>query len=308
MLYSRAIIAAALIFLSGSITALANPTVELVVSTTPGGSQDLATRELQKALTSVDSSRDYVVVYKPGAAGAIAYNYAVKSNTPALIMMASGTFSEVSLNKTMAEIEKEATLIGPVWKSPGVLATGAKSGINSLDDLIRRGQQKRITCGAASKAIKLALDDFMIHSKMKDAEVILYKGTQEGMTGLINGDLDCWLDGLNGPLDALSQSGKLKIIASSENRAPQTLPNLPTMKSRLPADSSFYYSWWLTIGVPECKDDQFCKEIVPVLHRAIKTLKSTETLKIQQPDQYNRQFFVNWANFIQKISKDTKSQ
>jgi tripartite-type tricarboxylate transporter receptor subunit TctC len=143
---------------------------------------------------------------------------------------------------------------------------------------------------------------------MKDAEVILYKGTQEGMTGLINGDLDCWLDGLNGPLDALSQSGKLKIIASSENRAPQTLPNLPTMKSRLPADSSFYYSWWLTIGVPECKDDQFCKEIVPVLHRAIKTLKSTETLKIQQPDQYNRQFFVNWANFIQKISKDTKSQ
>ena len=240
----------ALLLTFGS-TAQARELVEMVVATTPGGSQDLATRQLQQILSDIDPSREYLVVYKPGAGGSIGYNYAIKNSTSTLAMISGGTFSELVINRPLSEIQQEVTLVGPVWNSPGVLAVGADSGIKNLAELIKRSRERPVTCGAASRSIKLALDNFFQSIGAKDAEVILYKGTQEGMPGLISGNLDCWLDGLNGPMDALNKSNKIKIIATSGNRPLEMFPKLPLMKNYLPAGSKFYYSWWLAIGIPD---------------------------------------------------------
>jgi len=296
----------ALLLTFGS-TAHARELVEMVVATTPGGSQDIATRQLQKVLTDIDSSREYVVIYKPGGGGSIGYNYAIKNPVPTLAMMSGGTFSELVINKSLSEIQQEVTLIGPVWNSPGVLAVGANSGIKNLAGLVKSSKERPVTCGAASRSIKLALDDFFKGVGAKDAQVILYKGTQEGMPGLISGSLDCWLDGLNGPMDTLSKADKIKIIATSGNRAPEMFPKLPLMKSYLPANSKFYYSWWLAVGVPETHPD-FKESIIPILNKAFRLLESTDTVKIQQPEQVNQKFFSNWANFVKSLNEDIKTQ
>jgi tripartite-type tricarboxylate transporter receptor subunit TctC len=291
------------LLLTIGLTAHARELVEMVVATTPGGSQDLATRQLQQILSDIDTTREYVVIYKPGAGGSIGYNYAIKNSTPTLAMISGGTFSELVINRPLSEIQQEVALVGPVWNSPGVLAVGADGGIKNLAELIKRSRERPVTCGAASRSIKLALDNFFQGVGAKDAQVILYKGTQEGMPGLISGNLDCWLDGLNGPMDSLNKSNKIKIIATSGNRPLEMFPKLPLMKRYLPAGSKFYYSWWLAVGVPESTHSDFKEKILPTLTRAIRLLESTDTVKVQQPDQVDPKFFSNWANFVKSLNE-----
>jgi len=155
----------------------ARNTVEIVVGVPPGGIQDTSARQLQKSLAAVDPDTNYVVTYKPGAGGAIAYNYGILSSNanPNITMMSVGGFTEQLKNKDLAAIEKEATLIGPVWSAPNVLAVSLKSGITSLDELIKRGTEGRLNCGAAAASVKLGMDYFKQQTGMKNTEIVLFK-------------------------------------------------------------------------------------------------------------------------------------
>lgn len=303
---ARSLCLALIVFLSAGI-ATARPTVEIVAATQPGGPQDLAVRQFQKAITDIDPSRDYVVMYKPGAAGLIAYNYATKpTNNPTILVLAVGGVTEMMIQKGYDELKKEVQLIGPVWTGPGVLAVSHKSGINNLDDFVKQGRERKMTCGSVGPAIKMSLEYYAKMLKFKDTEVIMFKSTSEGLPMLVGGELDCWIDALHGPVGNLAESGRIKIIASSEDRAPQNLPNLPLMKSYLPAGTIFYYSYWVTLALPEANTAEFKRDITPLIDRAIRAMESTDTVKIQHPNQVDPQFFPRHATFVKKLTENVK--
>lgn len=294
------------IALATSVLAQGRPTVEIVVGAPAGGPLDQVARQFQEAVSAVDINRDYIVVYKPGAAGSIAYGYVTRGQSnPTIMMLSSGQFSELILNKDIKEIFQEMRLIGPVWSSPGVLAVGPKSGINSVSDFIKKGQQGKMSCGAASRSIKLAMDYLSQEMQFKNTETVMFKGTADGLPIVVQGDIDCWLDVLHGPVHTYSQSGRVKIIALSETTSHPALPNTPLLKDSLPPSTLFQYSWWVSIGISETNNKEFRDAIGPIIAQAVKKLKNSDTIRIMPLAEGVNPLFAETATNASRLNAAT---
>jgi len=283
----------------------ARSTVEIVVAVPPGGIQDISARQLQKSLSDVDPDTTYVVVYKPGAGGAIAYNYGIMSvNTnPNITMISVGGFTEQIKTKDMATIEKEVTLLGPVWSGPNVLAVSLSSGITSLDELIKRGTEGRLNCGAPAQSVKLGLDYFAHQTGMKNTETVMYKGSAEALPNLISGQIDCFLDTYPGPVESLHKAGKIKLIASSDQAPTALFPDLPLMKTRLQDQSVYLFSWWLALGISESSPPGFKEKIIPLVAKAIKTMESTGSVSVTPLEKANKKSFAQQYESARKMTQ-----
>jgi len=290
-----------------SMAAWSKPVVEIVVGTRAGGIMDLNARQLQNKLSEVDTTRTYIVINKPGAGGMIAYDYAIRSQKPALAMISVGTFSELATQKSFAELAKEVHFLPPVWRSPGVLGVSNKSGISNLDDFVARGRSGRLTCGAAATSIALALQYYVGEMKFKDTAIVQFKGTADGIALVHNGDIDCWLDAYHGPVAQAQINGQIKLIASSQPEPHTSTTGLPTMQQHLPRNSSFLYSWWGTIGIAN-NDPTFQQDIIPVLTRTVALMESTRVADVAAPNTVSPGFFQDQANIIRKMAARVNNQ
>lgn len=284
-----------------SMAAWSKPVVEIVVGTRAGGIMDLNARQLQNKLSEIDTTRTYIVINKPGAGGMIAYDYAMRSEKPALAMISVGTFSELALKKSFDEIVKEAHFMPPVWRSPGVLGISVKSGISDLDEFVARGRSGRLTCGAAATSIALALQYYVDEMKFKDTAIVQFKGTADGIALVHNGEIDCWLDAYHGPVAQAQNNGQIKLIASSQPDTHASTTGLPKMQKHLPQDTNFLYSWWGTVGISN-NDSAFQKDIIPVLVRATALMESTRVADVSASDTISPTFFKDQARIVNKMA------
>ena len=283
----------------------ARNTVEIVVGVPPGGIQDTSARQLQKSLTAVDPDTNYVVTYKPGAGGAIAYNYGILSSNvnPNITMMSVGGFTEQLKNKDLAAIEKEATLIGPVWSAPNVLAVSVKSGITSLDELIKRGTEGRLNCGAAAASVKLGMDYFKQQTGMKNTEIVLFKGSAEVLPPMISGEIDCWLETYPGLFESAHKAGQIKLIGSSDVTPSPLFPNLPLMKTRVKDQSIHLFSWWLALAISNTSPPGFKEKMMPVLDKAIKSMESGSSVRITTLEKADKNVFAQQNDSARKMTQ-----
>ncbi len=283
----------------------ARNTVEIVVGVPPGGIQDISARQLQKSLAEVDPTNNYVIVYKPGAGGAIAYNYGIQSQNanPNITMISVGAFTEITKNRELSEVEKEVKLIGPVWSGPNVLAVSLKSGISSLDELVKRGRDGRLTCGAPAQSVKLGLEYFKQQVGLKNTEIVLFKGTAEGMPLLLSGEIDCWLDTYPGPIENFHKSGQIKLIGSSDMRPTALFPDLPLMRTYLRDQSVHLFSWWLAVGISKNSPAGFEDRMMPILTRAINILESAGSVQVTTLDKADRRLFSQQYDSARKMNQ-----
>ena len=283
----------------------ARDTVEIVVAVPPGGIQDISARQLQKSLVAADPDTNYIVTYKPGAGGAIAYNYGILSSNinPNVTVISVGGLTEQLKTKDLAAIEKEVTLLGPVWSAPNVLAVSLKSGITSLDELIKRGTEGRLNCGASAASVKLGMDYFKQQTGMKNTEIVMFKGSSEVLPLMISGELDCWLETYPGLIENAHKAGQIKLIASSDMTPSPLFPNLPLMKTQVKDQSIHLFSWWMALGISNASPAGFKEKMIPVLTKAIKIMEPVGSVQITTLDKADKGIFAQQNNSARKMTQ-----
>jgi hypothetical protein len=203
-----------------------------------------------------------------------------------------GGFTEQLKTKDFATVEREVTLLGPVWSGPSVLAVSLKSGINNLDEFIKRGTEGKLNCGAPAPSVTLALEYFKHKTGMKGTEVIPFKGTADAGPHLISGEIDCMLDIYPGLIENLHKAGQIKLIASSDPQPSALFPNLELMNPRVNDRSLHMFSWWLALGISNSAPAGFKEKMVPLLTKAIKNIEPTGSVQVTPLEKANGKMFA----------------
>lgn len=94
-----------------------------------------------------------------------------------------------------------------------------------------------------------------------------YKGSTQARQGVLGGEVQLAVDGLL-PLQPLIKDGRLKVLAVTSSKRPQSNPDIPTVGETVPGYASdTWYALLVRSGVP--------REVVPALHQAaVKALQN----------------------------------
>ena len=197
--------------------------VRIIVPFPPGGGADALARLMAPKLTEL--WKDQVIVEnKPGASGHIGADFVAKSAPDGRTLMMSST---ASLTEKNVHQFAPVTLVSA---SPYVVTVSAKSpsSINELIDYARKNPGK-LTYGSSGTGAASHLSAELFKSMAKiDLLHVPYKGTGQAVADLLAGQIDI----LFAPSQAVLQhvkAGKLKALATTGTKRPETIPDLPTV-------------------------------------------------------------------------------
>jgi tripartite-type tricarboxylate transporter receptor subunit TctC len=196
----------------------------IVVPFPPGGGADALARLMAPKLSEI--WKDQVLVEnKPGASGHIGADFVAQS---------PGDGKTLLMSSTASLTEKNVHQFAPVTlvsASPYVVTASTKTTFTSIRELISfaRAHPGKLTYGSSGTGAASHLSAELFKSMAKvDLLHVPYKGTGQAVTDLLAGQIDL----LFAPSQAVIQhvaAGKLKALATTGNRRPETLPNLPTV-------------------------------------------------------------------------------
>lgn len=154
--------------------------IEFIVSASPGGPNDTVTRKVIEVLEK-NSSLQFVVLNKPGAAHTIAYTHVLNSTKPTLIMSTPEIVSH--------EVYPHVDEVFNAGYFTNVLYVSSKSEIKDLNQLSKLKEVKFGHGGFGSysyMAMKKLCDN-----KLKCLEVP-YKSGANGMMAVMSGEIDVY--------------------------------------------------------------------------------------------------------------------
>ncbi|HEU5178944.1 MAG TPA: tripartite tricarboxylate transporter substrate binding protein [Burkholderiales bacterium] len=216
----------ALLLLSGN----AVSQTRIIVPFPPGGGADALARLMAPKLSEL--WKDQVIVEnKPGASGHIGADFVARSPADGKTLLMSST---ASLTEKNVHQFAPVTLVSA---SPYVVTASAKSSFSSIKELISyaRSNPGKLTFGSSGTGAASHLSAELFKSMAKiDLLHVPYKGTGQATADLLAGQIDL----LFAPAQAVLQhvkAGKLKALATTGARRPETIPDLPTVaESGLP--------------------------------------------------------------------------
>ena len=202
----------------------------IIVPFPPGGGADALARLMAPKLSEM--WKDQVIVEnKPGASGHIGADFVAKSPADGKTLLMSST---ASLTERNVHQFAPITLVSA---SPYVVVLSSKAKPNSISELITfaRANPGKLTFGSSGTGAASHLSAELFKSMAKiDLLHVPYKGTGQAVVDLLAGQIDL----LFAPAQAVIQparAGKLKALATTGAKRPETLPDLPTVaESGLP--------------------------------------------------------------------------
>ncbi len=206
-------------------------TITLVQPYAPGGTSDMLARivalELEKR---IDAS--VIVESKPGANGNIATAFVSRAKPDGgtyLVGSSSPVVISPSLYKSVPYNPKtDLTPITPIAKAPFLLVTGATSGINSVDELVKHIKTDKLNFGSAGAGSPRLLIAEMFTMQVTDKSPhIPYKGSAPLIIALMANEVQYGIDNPV-PLKPQIEGGKLKALAITSKHAS---PKFPGVKS-----------------------------------------------------------------------------
>jgi putative tricarboxylic transport membrane protein len=229
--------------------------VEIVVTTSPGGSNDQTARALERILGAhklVNST--LTVVNKPGGGGGIAYAYVNQHAGDAhYLLIGSPTLLSGTIMGRTKLGYTEFTPIISLWNDYVVFGVRADSPIRTGKDLIERlkkdpqsltigfasafGNHHHTTAGLLMKAIG---------GNVRDLKVVVFKGASEAVPALLGGHIDLVSTSavnIHGHLAA----GKVRLVGvAAPRRFGGALAGVPTWKEQ--GADVVYGSWRAVMG------------------------------------------------------------
>lgn len=201
--------------------------VTLVVQSSAGGGSDIFARTVAAHLSQLGLlERQLLVENRPGGSGAVAYGYTARQagNPYVLQTIASSFFTTPLLGESPVGPD-DFTPLAAIALDPYVLAVGANSGFETLDDLIAAESITAGTTGVVNDQTILA--GLLAEETGLRIRSVPFDGSGEEMSAVLGGHIDAIF---GNPSEILQQieSGELRALAASTPERLDSLPDIPT--------------------------------------------------------------------------------
>jgi tripartite-type tricarboxylate transporter receptor subunit TctC len=208
--------------------------VTIVVPTEPGGGNDAFARVIAQKMGE-ELKQTVVVVNKAGAQGAIASSYVARSAADGYTIL-FGYIATHGINPALQKLSydpvKDFAPVGMLATSPTLLVVSAKSGIESVPDLIARAKKQPDSLSYASAGLGTAPHVTAELFKMVTGINMLhvpYKGSAPAMTDTLAGNTQVMFPSLFSAYPHLN-TGKIKALALAGDQRSDVLPDVPTLE------------------------------------------------------------------------------
>ncbi|HYC44905.1 MAG TPA: tripartite tricarboxylate transporter substrate binding protein [Burkholderiales bacterium] len=229
--------------------------VEIVVTTSPGGSNDATARALERILTAHKLvSASLTVVNKPGGGGGIAYAYVnQRAGDGHTLLLGSGTLLSATIMGRSQVSYTDFTPIISLWNDYVVFGVNAGSPIKTGGELVERlkkdpqsttigfaaafGNHHHTTAGLLMKAIG---------GNPRDLKIVVFKGASEAVPAVLGGHIDLVsTSAVN--VHAHVAAGKIRLLGvAAPQRFGGGLAHVPTWKEQ--GFDVVYGSWRALMG------------------------------------------------------------
>lgn len=206
--------------------------IRIVSPYAPGGTTDVLARMLAQRLQE-KFSQTVIVENRPGAGGNIGTDAVAKSAPDGytFLLAASGplVIAPSLYPKLPYQPLKDFTYITPVANAALVVVTNAKSGLNTLADVIRQGKEGKLAfASAGSGTPQHIVGEYFNMQTGAKIQHIPYKGSGPAMNDLIGAQVPLAFEN---PVVAMQHvtSGKLKVLAVTGSKRAANLPDVPTV-------------------------------------------------------------------------------
>lgn len=219
--------------------------IKAIVPFPAGGATDVVGRPFADALSDV-LQKPVVIENRGGAGGAIGASAVVKAKPDGYTLLI-GTVGTTSINpalysKLSYNPETELEAIAVFAEAPVVLVAHPSFGINTIDDLRAKAQEKNLRFATAGSGTPGHLTGELFKTKAGVAlQDVPYKGGAPATQDLLGAHVELMFDPLQSILPYI-QSGQLTAVAISSTERHPLLPNVPTF-SELGVDVTTT-AWW----------------------------------------------------------------
>jgi len=203
--------------------------VRLVVGFPPGGTMDIYARVLAKALQE-RSKFAMIIDNRPGAGGIVAASQVLKSDADGytLIHLAPSTLSRVFVKEPPFDVYKDLPPVSSFWLGPFVLTAGASVPSTTIRDFVdlAKANPGKLNYGVTSPVSGLPMALFANIAGIK-LQRIEYKANTQMNSALLTEELQATFTQFTA-VQALMNSGKVRVLMVTGNQRIPALPNVPT--------------------------------------------------------------------------------
>ncbi len=223
--------------------------IRLIVPFPAGGQTDVVARTIAQKLSEA-FGQSVVVDNRPGAAGSIGVDLAVKAPADGYTMVQVSTSyaANVALYKLAYDPVKDVVpvvMIGEIANIVAVNPTGPFKSVKELIDYAKANPGKiNFASGGTGSGNHLATEHFAQMAGIKMTHVP-YKGSTAGLTDLMSGQIQLIFSGITGMIPHHRAKRVLGIAVTSAKRN-KAVPDLPTVGETVPGYASV--SWSAILG------------------------------------------------------------
>ena len=248
-------------------------TVRWIVPFAAGGSADALARLMALKLTE-KWGQQVVVDNKPGANTTIGAVEGMRAAPDGYTLFqainSTLTINQYAFSKLPYHPMRDFTHIAVLGDVPMVIVSGASTPIKTIPELIAlaKAQPGNITMGGGSVGAQLLIERFSRDAGVK-FQYVPYKSGIEVTRGLLSGEIQVGLDGALAYLP-LSQSGRVRILATNSPQRASSLPNVPAL-GELGLSNSEGGVWHSLVGpagLPTSIRDKIARDVRDVLAAA----------------------------------------
>jgi tripartite-type tricarboxylate transporter receptor subunit TctC len=208
-------------------------TVTLLVPFAPGGPTDIIARILAESLGH-SLHQTFIVENRPGAAGNIGMGIAARAQPDGYTLLLTSTAIAVNpalYKKLPYDPFKDFAPISELVDSPNVIVVNAKSGMNSIADLVAAAKKPNANFNYASPGVgtksNLTGEELKQRANIEMAH-IPYRGAGPGAAAVVEGTVQVGSVALPAA-EAMVKSGQLKALAVTGPKRWFSMPEVPTM-------------------------------------------------------------------------------
>jgi tripartite-type tricarboxylate transporter receptor subunit TctC len=239
-----------IIALIGICLTLTANAIEFTVMHAPGGVSDIVTRFIVKEIPN----KNIVVFNRPGAAGKIAIQHMMTSNTMMLATMPQ-VFVTNPINFTDLPYKiDDLEILATVGIMPSALVCNRSTGIETVKDITNYPRALTFGVGGYGSSEHLSTEVLLTKLKAKYTIVPYAQGGSTSVTDLIGGHIDCMFANFPTIRQHLDNP-KLKLLLSSH----QINFSAPIWETEF--KEAFPFSVYLSIIIPKSVDNVVKKQL-----------------------------------------------
>jgi len=282
-----------------------NRPVRIISGFGAGSAGDLLTRMITPKLSQA-LGQQFIIEHKPGAGSNLAAEFVVRSPADGYTLFL-GT-SANTINATLTpnisfDFGKDLLPIVRMGSVPNLLAVHPSLGVNNVRELIAAAKAKPDELHYATSGVgtlsHMAGELFNIMAGVKLVHVP-YQSSAQGMSDVLSGRVPATFAPVN-ILWPHVEGGKVKALATTENKRSSMAPDLPTMAeaASLPGyESAIWYGLLAPAGTP--------RVVIDKINAAVnEALKDQETLAVMRK-QGMEAAGGSAADFARHIGADLK--